>query len=127
MSTERDLSERFIRYLQAFAVGQHQAQTAVTICAALGLEPTEASRRTLRAIAQDAPRRGHLVCSCQRGYYVPMAPQEVLTCTRPMRAQAGEMWDRAKLLDELAAACFELPEAPEPERPGLFALLEGVA
>lgn len=124
-----ELSDRFVRYLRAFAIGEKQAQTAVTICAALGLEPTETNRRTLRACSQQAVRAGHLVCAGQRGYFVPACPSEVLVTTRRLRSEAGELWKRARLVDDLATERFDLREAPDPPRvrPALFALLEAEA
>ena len=125
-----DIDDRFVSYLHAYAVGADKAQTAVTICAALGLAPNEQSRRILRACAQQASRDGHLVCSGQKGYYVPSSPAEVQASTARLRAEAGELWKRAKRVDQLAAERFELRDLPElsttgnRERPALFAMLE---
>lgn len=126
MTGDVDLSDRFVAYLQSYAVGAEKAQTAVTICAALGLEPNEQSRRLLRACCAEAIRSGRLVCSGQRGYFVPANPGEVLAGTSRLRAEASELWKRAKRADQLAAEQFELREAPEPvgPRPALFALME---
>jgi hypothetical protein len=121
-----ELYDRFVAYLRAFAVGADQAQTAVTICAALGLAPNEGSRRQLRACAQQASRCGVLLCSSQRGYFVPSSPGEVLSTTARLKSEAGELWSRAKRMESIALAHFDLREAPEPEgqRPALFALME---
>ena len=121
-----DLDDRFVSYLQSYAVGAEQAQTAVTICAALGLVPNEQSRRMLRACSQQAIRSGRLVCAGQRGYYVPATAAEVLASTSRLRSEASELWKRAKRVDLLAAERFELVEVSEPmgERPALFAMLE---
>jgi hypothetical protein len=126
MTGDVELYERFVSYLKAFAVGAEHAQTAVTICAALGLEPDEVNRRHLRGCAQEASQRGVLVCSGQRGYYVPASPAEVLASTKRLKSEAGELWRRAKRVEQLAAAHFDLREAPEPEseRPALLALMD---
>ncbi len=124
-----DLYDRFVAYLQAHAVGSNQARTALTICGALALEPNEDSRRQLRACAQQASHCGVLICSGQKGYYVPATPSDVLATTRRLRSEAGELWDRAKRLDRLASDHFALRDEPEPEpeRPALFRLLEATA
>lgn len=124
-----DLYDRFVTYLQHYAVGASQAQTAVTICGALGLEPNENSRRALRSCAEQASRCGVLLCSGQRGYYLPNSPAEVLTTTRRLRSDAGELWDRAKRMDRLAAAHFELRDEPsqQVERAPMFAMMEAEA
>lgn len=126
MNDDLELYDRFVAYLKAYAVGQGQAQTAVTICLALGLEPDESSRRQLRACAEQADARGDLVCSGQTGYYLPASPQEVFAATAPWKSQARQMSKRARRMEERAAELFELREEPEPEpeRPALFALLE---
>lgn len=116
-----ELYDRFVAYLTHHAVGAQQAQTALTICGALALEPTEDSRRQLRACAQQASRCGVLVCSGQKGYYVPATHAETLACTAPLFAQSDEMRDRAQRLERLSQARFLAG------RPALFALLEATA
>jgi hypothetical protein len=126
MTDTVDLYDRFLAYLRAYAVGAAHAQTAVTICAALSLEPNEDSRRQLRACAEQASRCGVLVCSGQRGYFVPATPQEVLASVAPWESQAREMSRRARRQREIAAEHFALRDEPDPEpvRPALFALME---
>jgi hypothetical protein len=120
MTDTVDLYDRFLAYLRAYAVGAAHAQTAVTICAALGLEPNENSRRQLRACAHQASRSGALICAGQRGYYVPSSPDEVKATTNRLRSDAGELWERAKRMEQIAERAF----APPPVRPALFALME---
>jgi hypothetical protein len=129
MNDDRELYDRFVAYLRAVAVGANHAQTAVTICAALGLEPNEQSRRSLRACAHQASRCGVLVCSGQSGYYLATSPQDVQPTTARLRREAGELWKRAQRMDQLAAVTFVIRELPESEtdRPALFALLEAEA
>ena len=115
-----DLYDRFVGYLQAFAVGAEHAQTAVTICAALALEPNENSRRQLRACAEQASRCGVLVCSGQRGYYVPRAMREVDATADGLASQAEELALRAKRMRALARRHFAT-------RPPMFAMLEAEA
>jgi hypothetical protein len=124
--TGDELGDRFVAYLQAFAVGARQAQTALTLCAALGLEPNEQSRRILRRLCVDAIGAGHLVCSGQRGYFVPATPGEALTATSRLRSEAYELMRRARKADQLAAERFCLQDEPEPARetPALLALME---
>ncbi len=124
-----DLYDRFLAHVRDRAVGRDHAQKAVTICAALGLEPSERNRRLLRACANRAGKDRHLVCAGPFGYYVPNTPAEASVSTRRMRSQAYEMLRRAKLEDELVAATFELREEPEPDRPrpGLFELIEATS
>jgi hypothetical protein len=126
MTGDVELYDRFLSYLRAFAVGADHAQTAVTICGALGLEPNEDSRRQLRSCAQQASRCGVLICSGQRGYFVPSSPADVLATTSRLKAEAGELWRRAKRMEQMADEQFELRELPEPVvvRPALFALME---
>lgn len=121
-----ELTDRFVRFLQAYARGESQAKTATTILGGLGMAPTENNRRTLRACAQDAVKAGHLVCSARTGYFVPESPEEVLASTDWLCSQASEMWGKAKRMRELAAEQFELQDEPEAEgpRPALFALIE---
>lgn len=122
MSTpDLELSDRFVRYLRGFAVGEKQAQTAVTICTALGLEPTETNRRTLRACSQHLNQAGVLVCSGQSGYFVPSTPAEATASARRWRSDARELSKRADRLERLARDAF--PASAE-SRPALFALME---
>jgi hypothetical protein len=127
--TSTELYDRFVAYLRAFAVGSTHAQTAVTICHALALEPTEDSRRQLRACAQQASRCGVLLCSGQKGYYLPVSPGDAMASPRRLRSQAYEMIRRAKAEEELIASHFELRDEPDPEpvRPPMFAMLEATA
>lgn len=119
--------DRFVAYLRAFAVGACHAQPAVTICVALGLEPSERQRRVLRAWSALALQAGHLVCAGQRGYYLPASPEEVLATTRRLRNEATQLRKRAQKAEELAVARFGRPEGaglPPTPRPALFAILE---
>jgi hypothetical protein len=128
MTVDLELCDRFVAFLEAFAHGGDCAKTATTVAAALDLPDTDQSRRELRACAQHAVKSGRLVCSGQRGYFVPATPGEVLAATSRLRSEASELWKRARLADQLAAERFDLVDEPEPlsERPALFALLEAV-
>lgn len=116
MTGDVDLYDRFVSYLRAFAVGSQHAQTAVTICAALGLDSGEGSRRALRACAHQASRCGVLICSGQTGYYVPGSPADVRATTTRLRSEAAELKERADRMEQIALIHFE--------RPALFALME---
>ncbi len=125
MSTDPDV-DRFVRHLQACAVGEAKARPAVAICRSLGLEPDERNRRVIRAWTLLALKAGHLVCAGQKGYFVPATPAEVQSTTRRLRGEAYELLKRARRADELSAERFELAEMPEPARetPALLALME---
>lgn len=126
MTPDAELYERFLAHLRAYAQGAEHAQSAVTICLALGLEPDERNRRSLRLCAHHASRDGHLVCSGQRGYFLPATPAEVLTASTRLRAEAYKLLKRAARVDALAAELFALRDEPEPVRdvPPLMALME---
>jgi len=130
MTVDLELCDRFVAFLAAYACGEAHAMTATTLIRALALEDTEQSRREIRACAQHAVRSGRLVCTGQRGYYVPASPSEVLASTRRLKSEAGELWRRARRVEQLAAEHFDLQELPEPDCPApvlqpLLALMEG--
>ncbi len=125
MTDQTDLYDRFLAYLQHHAVGSSQAKTAVTICGALALESSEDGKRTVRYLAMDASRRGDLVCSCQKGYFIPVSLSEALASTAPLKSQIGEMARRVRATEATARAQFHQPS--ERPRPALFALLEASA
>lgn len=125
MTVDLVLCDRFVAFLQSFAVGEAQAMTAKTLIAGLDLPETDQSRRHLRVCIQHAIRSGRLICASNSGYYVPATPAEVMASTRRLKSEAGELFRRAKRVEELAAEHFELRDEPEaePVRPALPALL----
>lgn len=113
MTADLELADRFVAYLRAFAQGEAAAQTAVTICRALNLPPSETGRRQLRACAQHAVKAGTLVCSTHRGYYVPATRDETEAAVSKLQGEAFALLDRAKRARKLSVEQFGEAERPE--------------